>query len=687
MKAEEAKARIEELAKQLRDHNYKYYVLSSPVISDYDFDMLMEELIALEQQFPEFSDPNSPSKRVGGDLTKDFPTVEHRIPMLSLSNSYSEEEISAFDQRIRKDLEEEAEYVCELKYDGVAISITYEHGRFVQAITRGDGTRGDDVSSNVKTIRSIPLVLHGKYPGLFEIRGEIFLPHDGFRKINTRREEDGDAMFANPRNAASGSLKMQDSKEVARRPLDCIFYSIHGDNLPFQSHYENLMEAKKWGFKISDYIIKAKSVDLIYSFIAEMADARSGLAFDIDGVVIKVNAYAQQAMLGSTAKSPRWAIAYKFMAEKATTRLLSVSYQVGRTGAITPVANLEPVLLAGTIVKRASLHNADIIEALDLRENDMVNVEKGGDIIPKITGTNKEFRDDRSKAIRYIEYCPECGTRLIRKEGEASHYCPNEDHCPPQIKGRIEHFISRRAMDIDSLGEGKVEILFDRGLIHNAADLYKLRYEDLLGIEKTYPATDGKKERKVSFKEKTSKNIIDGIRASLQIPFERVLFALGIRYVGETVAKILARHFGNIDMLASADRESLVLIHEIGDRIAESVVNYFNDPANLELVNKLKEAGVQMEMDTQATDMPVPLSGKAFVISGSFEGYSRDELKALVERFGGKFTSSLSSKTDYLLAGDKAGPSKLEKAKALGISLIDIQSFLEMIDEPLRGSE
>ncbi|HSG67159.1 MAG TPA: NAD-dependent DNA ligase LigA, partial [Bacteroidales bacterium] len=648
MNASEARARITELSSELEKHNYNYYVLSAPVISDFEFDKMMEELIRLEKEYPEFSDPNSPTRRVGGDITKEFPTVEHSIPMLSLSNTYSEEEISAFDARVRKDLGESPEYVCELKYDGVAISIRYENGSFVRAVTRGDGNRGDDVSNNVKTIRSIPLKLKGDYPDIFEIRGEIFLPHDSFNKINREREENGEAIFANPRNAASGSLKMQDSKLVARRPLDCIFYAIQGEDLKHQSHYENLLEAKNWGFKISSYIIKTSEINDIFAFINEMGEGRKSLSFDIDGVVIKVNRFDQQEKLGYTSKSPRWAIAYKFMAEQAITELLSVSYQVGRTGAITPVANLKPVMLAGTTVKRASLHNADIIEKLNLHVGDQVIVEKGGDIIPKITGVMTELRQKGAEAVGYITHCPECGAELMREEGKANHYCPNEDHCPPQIKGKIEHFISRRAMDIDSLGEGKVEILFDQGLIHNIADLYNLSYEKLLGIEKVYPAEDGKKERKVSFKEKTSRNIIDGVKASLNIPFERVLFALGIRYVGETVAKTLARHYRTIDALAAADRDSLLSVHEIGERIAESVIEYFNDPEKLELIIRLKSFGVQMELREDENSSTGILAGQSFVISGTFEGYSRDELKEMIEKHGGKFTSSLSAKTDFL---------------------------------------
>ncbi len=680
MKAEEAQRKIEELSHQLHQHNYNYYVLSKPEIGDFEFDMMMEELIRLENEFPQFADANSPSKRIGGDITKDFPTVEHRIPMLSLSNTYSEEEIMAFDQRIRKELESSPEYVCELKYDGVAISISYEHGKFVRAVTRGDGTKGDDVTANVMTIRSIPLHLHGKYPDLLEVRGEIFLPHEGFMKINAEREEAGEDPFANPRNAASGSIKMQDSAEVAKRPLDCIFYGIYGDQLPFESHYKNLKEAKKWGFSISDYIIKTHDHKEVFEFIHEMAAARPGLPFDIDGVVIKLNNYEEQRALGSTAKSPRWAIAFKFMAEQATTRLISVSYQVGRTGAVTPVANLQAVQLAGTTVKRASLHNADIIEKLDLHEGDMLQVEKGGDIIPKITGVVLEDRKANSKAVHFIKVCPECGTSLVREEAKAAYICPNEEGCPPQIKGRIEHFISRRAMDIDSLGEGKVEILYDQGLLHDIADLYRLRYEDILGIEKVYPADEDKKERKVSFKDKTSSNIIEGIQASLGIPFERVLFALGIRYVGETVAKTLARQFKTMNALAAADAESLKDIHEIGERITASVLSYFSKPGNISLIEKLKVAGLQMEVSDTKRHLPQKLAGMSFVISGSFDTHSRDEIKDLIVQYGGKNSSALSKKTNFLIAGAKAGPSKLEKAEKFGVSVISISELIGMIE-------
>jgi DNA ligase (NAD+) len=567
-----------------------------------------------------------------------------------------------------------------LKYDGVAISLTYQDGQFQRAVTRGDGSKGDEISNNVRTIRSIPLQLQGEYPGLAEIRGEIFLPHSSFEKINNERRSRGEALFANPRNAAAGSIKMQDSAEVARRPLDCIIYGISGDAPPGSTHYENLMVARQWGFRVSDYIIRTTKTNEIFDFISEMNHVRPELPFDIDGVVIKLNDLGLQAELGSTAKSPRWAIAYKFIAEKAATRLLSVSYQVGRTGAVTPVANLEPVLLAGTTVKRASLHNADIMQKLDLHEGDMLIVEKGGDIIPKISGVDVEKRTDDARPVRFIKRCPECDTTLVRGDDEAAHFCPNDTGCPPQIKGRIEHFISRRAMDIDSLGEGKIEILFDNGLIHDAADLYTLEYDDMLGLEKVYPAEVNKKERKVSFREKTCRNIIKGIQASLEVPFDRVLYALGIRYVGETVARILAGHFRSIDRLKKADMESLVSIHEIGERIASSVMDYFRNPDNIDLIERLKKAGVSMELDDAAEKAGSGrLDGRTFVISGTFGTYSRDEVKRMIADHGGKHTSSLSSRTDFLLAGESAGPSKLEKAEKLNIRLLSMEEFLEMI--------
>jgi DNA ligase (NAD+) len=679
MTAEEAKKRIGQLRSDLRRHNHLYYVQAAPEISDYEYDMLMEELVRLEADYPQFYDAHSPSRRVGGTITKEFPAVRHRTPMLSLSNTYSREEIMEFDQRVRKSLGDTPEYVCELKYDGVAISVTYEEGRFVRAVTRGDGSRGDEVSNNVITIRSVPLLLQGDYPPLLEVRGEIYLPLDGFRRINEEREQAGEPLFANPRNAAAGSIKMQDSAMVARRPLDCIFYHVLSEGLKEQSHYDNLMAAKRWGFKVSEYIIRTSSSGEVFAFIDEMAEARGQLPFDIDGVVIKLDDYQAQQELGSTAKSPRWAIAYKFRAEQAVSRLLSVSYQVGRTGAVTPVANIEAVPLAGTTVKRATLHNAGIMEGLGLHQGDLLRVEKGGDIIPKITGVVPESRPAQAKPVRFISHCPECGSKLIQKEGEAAHYCPNEKGCPPQIKGRIEHFIGRRAMDIDSLGEGKVEILYDSGLIRDPADLYQLKMDDILGLEVRYPAEGDGKERVVKFREKTCQNILNGISASLETPFERLLFALGIRYVGETVAKTLAREFRSAAALAAAGPERLAAVHDIGERIAASVYAYFRDADNIRLLERLAAAGLKMEVEDGGQELPQLLQGISFVISGTFGGHSREAIKEMIEAHGGRNSSSLSARTGYLLAGEQAGPAKLEKARKLGINVIGPGEFFEMI--------
>ncbi len=582
MEKEIAKSRIKELTDSLNDHNYRYYVLSKPVISDYDFDMQLEELARLEQQFPEFALDDSPTKRVGGEVTKEFKQVKHTIPMLSLANTYSEEEIREFENRIFKALGSAVEYVCELKYDGVSISLTYKNGKLVSAVTRGDGVQGDDVTTNIKTIKSIPLRLKGDYPQEFVIRGEIYMPRAGFDRMNEERIENGEEPFANPRNATSGTIKMQDSAEVAKRPLDCFLYNIMGANLPFKNHYDNLVKAREWGFKVPKYIAKCSNVDEIMEFIHAWDAGRSELPFEIDGIVIKVNDHDKQEELGNTAKSPRWAIAYKFKAERVSTKLISVSYQVGRTGAVTPVANLEPVQLAGTVVKRASLHNADIIETLDVREGDIVFVEKGGEIIPKIIEVDLSRRDETSKKLIFIQQCPECAATLVRKEGEAAWYCLNEEGCPPQIKGRIEHFISRNAMNIDSLGEGKVEMLFDNGLIRDASDLYYLTYDQLLGLEKVIEATGDKKEKKLSFKEKTVTNILKGIEASKEVPFDRVLYALGIRYVGQTVAKKLAKHYRDIETLKRVTFEDLILVDEIGEKIAGSVMEYFAREKNLE---------------------------------------------------------------------------------------------------------
>lgn len=679
MNFEKAQLRMAELCQQLNDHNYRYYVLNQPVISDYDFDMLLEELINLEKQFPEWISPDSPSQRVGGQITKQFKTVRHQYPMLSLSNSYSEAEILEFHKRTIKTLEHAVEYVCELKYDGLAIGLRYEKGILKQAVTRGDGQQGDDVTTNVKTIKSIPLKLHGNFPDEFEIRGEIFFPLESFRQINQQRIEEGLPAFANPRNAAAGTLKMQDSAEVAKRKLDCWLYYLLGENLPFKSHYESLQAAKSWGFKISSHMALCQNEHEIYEYIHDWRLGRYELPFDIDGIVIKVNDFAQQELLGSTAKSPRWAIAYKYKAEEVSTRLISVDYQVGRTGAVTPVANLEPVLLAGTTVKRASLHNADIIQSLDLHLNDIVVIEKGGEIIPKITSVKYQFRETGSRAVEFVEVCPECQTLLIRTPGEAAWYCPNSYHCPPQIKGRLEHFISRKAMNIEGLGEGRIELLFDHGLVKSVADLYELRFDSLLGLEKSYESEDGKL-RKVSFREKTSQNIIDSIEASKTIPYPRVLFAIGIRYVGETIAKKLAEAFPSLELLMKSTFDQLVAVDEIGEKIAESVVTFFADAENFTTVERLKEYGLQFSHSVNRSLASEKLTGKSFVVSGVFTQFSRDEAKNLIESHGGKVIGSISAKTSYVLAGEQMGPSKREKAEKLGVPLMDEGSFLAMIN-------
>ncbi|MCF8236392.1 MAG: NAD-dependent DNA ligase LigA [Bacteroidales bacterium] len=681
MNKEEARQRIEQLRKELEEHNYRYYVLSQPTISDYQFDKMMEELMELEKQFPEFEDLNSPSQRVGGDITKEFETVKHKYPMLSLANTYSEQEVTDFDKRVKKIIGEGVEYVCELKFDGVAISLLYREGIMQQAVTRGDGYQGDDVTTNVKTIKSIPLKLRGDYPSEFIIRGEIYYPHEGFKKLNAEREELGETPFANPRNAASGALKMQDSSIVAKRPLDCWLYNLLGEELTTSTHYENIKLAKQMGFKTSPYLAKAAGLDDIFDFIKSWDKSRTELPYDTDGVVIKVNNLKQQQELGYTAKSPRWAIAYKYAAEKASTRLNSVSYYVGRTGAVTPVANMEPVLLAGTVVKNASMHNQDIMEKLDARIGDMVYVEKGGEIIPKIVGVDLSKRPDEAKRIEFITKCPSCGTQLIRREGEAAHYCPNETGCPPQIRGKVEHFISRRAMDIESLGEGKIELLYDKGLVKNVADLYDLKYDDLIGLEKVYPADAEKKERKVSFRDKTVKNILKGIEASKEASFQRVLFALGIRFVGETVAKKLALHFKDIDKLMAASFDELVAVEEIGQKIAEAVQQHFRKDENKEIVNRLLSKGLNFKVSEDEAETSDILNGRTFVISGTFEGHSRDELKTMIETHGGRNTGSVSGNTDYILAGEDMGPNKRQKAQKLDIPIIALDEFLQMINK------
>ena len=693
MNKEEAKVRIEELCKIIENHNYNYYILAQPTISDYDFDMLLNELIGLEKQYPEFITADSPTQRVGGDITKEFQTVKHRYPMLSLSNSYNIEEVKDFITRIKKTIEEDVEFVCELKFDGISISLTYENGIFVKAVTRGDGTQGDDVTTNVKTIRTIPLKLKGNYPDFFEMRGEIIMPHSSFNAINAEREELGQQTFANPRNAAAGTIKLQDSKEVAKRKLDqyCYFMMMDDDKMIFNNHYESLMAARQWGFNVSDYMSLCKNVGDIENFINYWDEKRKELPFDIDGVVIKVNDFKQREILGFTAKSPRWAIAYKFKAEEAHTQLLSVDFQVGRHGTITPVANLDPVQLAGTIVKRATLHNADFIEQLDLHYNDIVSVEKGGEIIPKITAVDLSQRKEESRKVTFITHCPECGTELVNIEGETAWYCPNTLGCPPQIKGRIEHFISRKAMNIESLGEGKVEVLFDNNLIKDYSDLYKLTYDDLFGLEKVIVVDDGKENtvRKVSFKEKTANNIIDAIEKSKSVPFARVLFALGIKYVGETTAKLIAKTMGNIDNIINASVEELTEIEEVGEKIAISIKDFFADERNINIINKLRESGLQFEQEKKSEMVFMgigkinsnnQLSGKSIVVSGVFSTMSRDEIKQLIEDLGGKNVSSISSKTSFIVAGDKMGPEKRKKAEALGIEIKSEAEFLEMIN-------
>jgi DNA ligase (NAD+) len=661
------KERIEELRAELHRHNYNYYVLNAPEISDKQFDDMMRELQDLEKEHPEYQDENSPTMRVGSDINKNFTQVAHKYPMLSLGNTYSESEVAEFYERVKKALNEDFEICCELKYDGTSISLTYEDGKLIRAVTRGDGEKGDDVTDNVKTIRCIPLVLHGNYPPSFEIRGEILMPWVVFEELNREKEAREEPLFANPRNAASGTLKLQNSAIVASRKLDSYLYYLLGENLPCDGHYENLQTAAQWGFKISEHMKKAHTLQEVMDYINYWDTERKNLPVATDGIVLKVNSLRQQKNLGYTAKSPRWAIAYKFQAERALTRLNKVTYQVGRTGAITPVANLDPVQLSGTIVKRASLHNADIIEGLDLHIGDMVYVEKGGEIIPKITGVDKEARTMLiGEKVKFITRCPECGSQLIRYEGEAAHYCPNETACPPQIKGKIEHFISRRAMNIDGLGPETVDMFYRKGLIANAADLYTLTADDIKDLER--------------MGEKSADNIIKGIASSKDVPFERVLFALGIRFVGETVAKKIAKSFANIEELEQADMASLTNIDEIGEKIAQSIVSYFANASNRQLVERLKEAGLQFSRSEEdLSGYTDKLSGQSIVISGVFQHHSRDEYKALIEKNGGKNSGSISSKTSFILAGDNMGPAKLEKAQKLGIKIMNEDEFLKLI--------
>ena len=661
--------RIDLLRKELHAHNHNYYILNAPTISDQEFDRLMRELQELEAKHPEHYDENSPSQRVGSDLNKDFRQVAHKYPMLSLGNTYSQAEVTDFYERVRKSLNEDFEICCELKFDGTSISLTYENGKLVQAVTRGDGVRGDDVTDNVKTIRSIPLVLQGEgYPESFEIRGEILMPWKVFEELNRERELREEPLFANPRNAASGTLKSQNSAVVASRKLDAYLYYLLGENLPHDGHYENLQEAAGWGFKVSGHMRKVRTLQEIFDFINYWDTERKNLPVATDGIVLKVNSQRQQRNLGYTAKSPRWAIAYKFQAERALTRLEKVTYQVGRTGAVTPVANLTPVQLSGTVVKRASLHNADIIASLDLHIGDKVYVEKGGEIIPKITGVDLGSRPAGSEKVTFITHCPECGSPLVRYEDEAAHYCTNESSCPPQIKGRIEHFISRRAMNIEGLGPETVDQFYQEGMIHDVADLYTLQAADICRLER--------------MGEKSAENIIRGIENSRQVPYERVLFALGIRFVGETVAKKVAKAFPSVELLEAATLDELIHVDEIGTKIAQSILRYFHDEKNLLLVDRLRKAGLRMEADKEdLSGHTDKLQGKSVVISGVFARRSRDEYKALIEKHGGKNVGSISKKTSFILAGDNMGPSKLEKAEKLGIPIMNEDDFLALTEE------
>ena len=669
---------IKQLTEEINQHNYNYYMLDNPTISDYDFDQLLNQLILLEKQYPQYAQPDSPTQRVGGSVTKQFRTVKHVFPMLSLGNTYSEGDLLDFDRRIHELVNGEVEYVCELKYDGLAISLVYENGLLVRAVTRGDGVQGDDVTANVKTIGTIPLRLKGDFPDLIEIRGEIIMSHHNFERLNRERDEIGEAPFANPRNAASGSLKLQDSAEVARRGLDFKLYFVLGHQRYADNHYDSLKKLADWGFWAPDVMEKRDSISGVIDFMHDWDVKRKSLSYDIDGIVIKVNDFNMQQQIGSTAKSPRWAIAYKFKAERVPSKLLSVDFQVGRTGIVTPVANLTPVPLGGTIVKRATLHNKDIIEFYDIHENDVLYVEKGGEIIPKIVGVELSQRELDAPKVKFITHCPECGAVLVQREGEAGVFCPNELHCPPQIKGKLEHFISRKAMNIDSLGEGKVEVLFDNGLVRTPADFYKLSYNQLLGLEKRIPATDGK-ERIISFREKTVENILNGLQKSKEVSFERVLFAIGIRYVGETTAKKLARHFKTVDALSNATVDELMQVDDVGERVAGSIVDYFMQAENLEMVIAMRDAGLQFEMSASETaSVSDKLAGKSIVVSGVFT-IPRDEIKQLIEKHGGKNVSSISKNTDFVLAGEKMGPEKRNKAQKLNIPIISEEEFYKMI--------
>ncbi|WP_299117941.1 NAD-dependent DNA ligase LigA [uncultured Winogradskyella sp.] len=662
----EIKQNIEALREELRQHNYNYYILDNATISDYEFDMKLKELQALEEKHPEFFDANSPSQRVGGAITKNFNTVVHDFRMYSLDNSYSKEDLLDWETRIKKLVDGDIQYTCELKYDGASMNLTYENGKLIRAVTRGDGVQGDEVTANIKTINTVPLQLKGDFPKRFDIRGEIILPIEGFLKMNEDRIANDEEPYRNPRNTASGSLKLQDSAEVAKRPLQCLLYSIKGNNLNVSTQFEGLEKAREWGFKVPKEAKLVSSIDEVLKFVEYWDKERHDLPYEIDGIVIKVNSLFQQEELGFTAKAPRWAMAYKFKAEQVSTRLNEITYQVGRTGAITPVANLEPVQLAGTTVKRASLHNADQIEKLDIREGDTVFVEKGGEIIPKIIAVDLSNRPENTEPTTYISTCPECETELLRLEGEAKHYCPNYNGCPPQVIGRIQHYISRKAMDIEGLGGETVALLVNGGLINDYSDLYELTVEQVLPLER--------------MAQKSAENLVNGIEASKKIAFERVLFALGIRYVGETVAKKLAKHYKSIDNLMVASILDLVSVDEIGERIAESVVEFFSSPENLKIIERLKSFGLQLEISAEKlANQTIKLSGNTFVVSGVFESVSRTELKKLIEDNGGKVSSSISSKTSYLVAGDKMGPSKRTKAESLNVPIISESDFMNML--------
>jgi DNA ligase (NAD+) len=678
--SQEIKNTIIKLTESLKQHNYNYYVLAMPSISDREFDKKLKELERLEVAYPDYKQDNSPTTVVGGEVTKDFDTIKHDVPMLSLGNTYSKEELFDFDLRVKKLIGDNFEYTCELKFDGLAIGLKYVNGQLERALTRGDGVQGDDVTTNVKTIRSIPHVLGGNFPAEVEVRGEIFMHRKAFAKMNSDRVAAGDKPFANPRNSAAGTIKIQEQSEVAKRPLDAFLYHVLGDEKEFKTHHGALLKAKSWGLPVNNDMQIATDIESVWAFIEKWDKKRKDLSYDIDGIVVKVNDFNLQHDLGFTAKSPRWAIAYKFETEQASTTLNDITYQVGRTGAVTPVANLEPVLLLGTTVKRASLHNADVMEDLDVRIGDTVFVEKGGEIIPKIVGVNKDVRTGDQLKTTFIHNCPECHTELIRKDGEAAHYCPNEMGCPPQIKGRIEHFISRKALNIDSLGEGKIGMLYDAKLVSTPADLYSLKYEDLNGLSKSVVNEETGDVRLISFREKTAQNILEGIAASKQIAFHRVLYGIGIRFVGSTVAKKLTEHFKDIGSIQHATLEDLVSVDEIGEKIGQSVVEFFQDQVNLEMVQQLIDAGLQMEQEEVEALVSNKLDGQKIVVSGVFNQFSRNDLKSEIEKHGGQNVGSISAKTSFVLAGENMGPSKLAKAEKLGVRIVSELEFIEMIN-------